>query len=95
VIPGLFVSVTPNKAGRNLEYQLQVYYRGAWQTIDSFDHPLASQSVFTLFEEGLYDPAHRWQFRIRAVYSGQTAAGPYDYTNLTTAGAWQYFMVLK
>ncbi|MFF3963406.1 hypothetical protein ACFYZI_17775 [Streptomyces griseorubiginosus] len=86
----LNITVTPDKAGQCVKFQIQRYYSDAWHTQSTSScHALSTTS--TSYATVTLTNAVSSKFRIRAEYVHSTK----DTGNLSTWGAWQYFTVRK
>lgn len=84
----LNVTVTPNKAGQCMKFQIQRYYGGAWHTQSTSSCRTLSTSS-TSYATLSLTKAVNSKFRMRAEYVHSSK----DTGNLNTWGAWQYFTV--
>jgi len=73
------VKVSPNKAGENVKFVLQVFRNGAWHTVDTALETLNSSSVIGVGFKG----TKGYHYRVRGQFGGDAA-------NLAEDGAWQY-----
>ncbi|MFF7949309.1 Ig-like domain-containing protein [Streptomyces griseorubiginosus] len=86
----LNVTVTPNKAGQCVKFQIQRYYGDTWHTQSTSScHTLSTTS--TGYATLSLTHTLNSKFRMRAEYVHSTK----DTGNLSTWGAWQYFTVRK
>ena len=76
---GVAVKVSPNKAGENVKFVLQVSRNGAWHTVDTAFETLNSSSVIGVGFKG----TKGYHYRVRGQFGGDAA-------NLAEDGAWQY-----
>jgi hypothetical protein len=76
---GVAVKVSPNKAGENVKFLLQVFRNGAWHTVDTAVESLNSSSVIGVGFNG----TKGYHYRVRGQFGGDAA-------NLAEVGAWQY-----
>ncbi|MEU1591819.1 hypothetical protein ABZ468_02905 [Streptomyces sp. NPDC005708] len=84
----LNATVTPNKAGQCVQFQIQRYYGGAWHTQSTSSCRKLSTSS-TGYATLSLTKAVNSKFRMRAEYVHSSK----DTGNLNTWGAWQYFTV--
>ncbi|MFF7051031.1 hypothetical protein ACFY94_21980 [Streptomyces griseorubiginosus] len=86
----LNITVTPNKAGQCVKFQIQRYYSDAWHTQSTSScHALSTTS--TSYGTVTLTNALNSKFRMRAEYVHSSK----DTGNLSTWGVWQYFTVRK
>ncbi len=84
----LNVTVTPNKAGQCVRFQIQRYYSDAWHTQSTSPCRTLSTTSTSYATLGLSNAVNS-KFRMRAEYLHSSK----DTGNLSTRGAWQYFTV--
>ncbi|MET8856231.1 hypothetical protein [Streptomyces sp. NPDC004579] len=88
VQPTVTTTVSPNKAGQCVHFQVQQYYSGAW-------HTLSTSGCFTLDSRSTVAArlslthAVNQKFRVRSEYVHSSK----DTANVTTWGGWQYLTV--
>jgi sugar lactone lactonase YvrE len=88
VQPTVTTTVTPNKSGQCVHFQVQQYYSGAW-------HTLSTSGCFTLGSKSAVaaqlslSHAVNQKFRVRSEYVHSSK----DTTNVSTWGGWQYLTV--
>ncbi|MEV6943058.1 hypothetical protein AB0N07_13870 [Streptomyces sp. NPDC051172] len=84
----LNVTVTPNKAGQCVKFQIQRYYSAAWHTQSTSSCRTLSTTSTSYATLSLTNTVNS-KFRMRAEYVHSSR----DTGNLSTWGAWQYFTV--
>ncbi|PKT68853.1 hypothetical protein CW362_32710 [Streptomyces populi] len=88
VRPTVTTTVSPNKSGQCVHFQVQQYYSGAW-------HTLSTSGCFTLGSKSSVaarlslSHAVNQKFRVRSEYVHSSK----DTTNVSTWGGWQYLTV--
>ncbi|WP_339130147.1 hypothetical protein WJM95_14595 [Streptomyces sp. f51] len=88
VRPTVTTTVSPNKAGQCVHFQVQQYYSGAWHTLSTSGcFTLGSKSAVTV--QLSLTHAVNQKFRVRSEYVHSSK----DTTNATTWGGWQYLTV--
>lgn len=86
--PTATTTVSPNKSGQCVHFQVQQYYSGAW-------HTLSTSGCFTLGSKSAVaahlslSHAVNQKFRVRSEYVHSSK----DTTNVSTWGGWQYLTV--
>ncbi|MEU0412122.1 choice-of-anchor D domain-containing protein [Streptomyces griseorubiginosus] len=86
----LDVTVSPNKAGQCVKFQVQRYYSGAWHTQSTSACAALSSSSTGRQQMSLTNGLNN-RYRVAAQYVHSSR----DNTNLSTWGAWQYFTVRR
>ncbi|WP_127356545.1 hypothetical protein [Actinacidiphila soli] len=84
----LNTTVTPNKAGQCVRFQVQRYYSSAWHTLSTSSCHTLSKTSSGYGTLSLTNAINS-KFRMRAEYVHSSK----DTTNLSTWGAWQFFTV--
>ncbi|MEU4112725.1 hypothetical protein [Streptomyces sp. NPDC027717] len=86
--PTVTTTVSPNKSGQCVHFQVQQYYSGAWHTLSTSGcHTLDSKS--TVAARLSLSHAVNQKFRVRSEY----VHGSKDTANVSTWGGWQYLTV--